>query len=477
MATLEAIFASDRRGDFRAFRETAQLVRREFEEAGLSEIEVIAHPADGIRKHGDWIVPQAWDAFGGELRIVAPNPRLVASHPDEPLALAMWSAPTPEGGVEAEMVLWEDADEDLTGRIVFTSRRVREVADEAMGRGAVGLISDYARTDAVDPTARYWENYCFVPRNESGGFAFILSPAEGEQLRGDVRRARAAGAPLMVKATVDTRLYDGEVDIVTGVMPGAEDAEEVLLVAHLYEIGANDNCSGAALCIEVARALTELIASGELPRPRRGIRVLLCYEQYGTIAYLEKNRERGASIVAGLNADMVGEDQELCGSVLNIDNTPAASPSYTNDLIARLFELQNRTFPEFQWKETRYQVHDGFISDPMIGIATPTLLHQPDCFYHSDADTPDKVSLETLRIVGAAVAAYACMIADAGPDEARMLAELSHARGKDGRVAESVLRLVPGDEREQVAAGIAEWACEADVAGPEPVTPDRKSVV
>ena len=73
LEALGAIFHSDRRGDYRAFRETAQLVRNELADAGASDIEVIPHPADGVRKHGDWIVPQAWDAFGGELSIVSPK--------------------------------------------------------------------------------------------------------------------------------------------------------------------------------------------------------------------------------------------------------------------------------------------------------------------------------------------------------------------------------------------------------------------
>ena len=123
----------------------------------------------------------------------------------------------------------------------------------------------------------------------------------------------------------DPGLPDGEVDIVTGVVPGSDpDGEEVLLVAHLYEVGANDNMSGAAVCIEAARSLGRLVEQDVLARPRRSVRVLLCYEQYGTIAFLDMHRKLVPRIVAGLNADMVGEDQELCGSVLQIDRTPPA---------------------------------------------------------------------------------------------------------------------------------------------------------
>ncbi|MGD8239697.1 MAG: DUF4910 domain-containing protein [Armatimonadota bacterium] len=500
LQTVRGIFVSDTRSDYRAFRETAQYVRGRLEQAGLSDVQVMPHPADGIRKHGDWIVPQAWDANEARLAIAAPAGmrRSVVRHPEKRICIAMYSAPTPPEGIEAEVVLWEGADDadDLSGKMVLTSERVRSVARKALPRGAVGIVSDYAHAHAVDRDARYWENYCFVPRNTSGGFGFILSPAEGDRLRRDLRRAQAQGQPLVLHAVVDTRLYDGEVDIVTGIVPGAEpDGEEVLLVAHLYEVGANDNMSGAAVCIEAARSLGRLIDDGALARPRRSVRVLLCFEQHGTIAFLDMHRELVPRIVAGLNADMVGEDQELCGSVLQIDRTPPANPSYTNDLIARLIELQSRRGPTFRWRESCYMVHDGFISDPQIDIPTPSLIHQPDRFYHSDADTPDKVSPATLQLVGPAVAAYACYIASAGPEEAKCLANTTASRSRrrlldesdalaemasasaeecaarlafvqsqEERAIRSVQRLVSAEQREELQAHLSRLAEESALA-------------
>ena len=501
LQTVRGIFVSDSRGDYRAFRETAQYLRGELEAAGLADVQVIPHPADGVRKRGDWIVPRAWDAFKAELSIAAPKGmrRTVVRHPEKRICIAMYSAPTPSEGVEAELLLWDDVaeGEDLTGKMVLTSERVRSIADQALGRGAVGIVSDFAHPHAVARDARYWENYCFGPRNTSGAFAFVLSLAEGEQLRRDLSRARAQGERLTMRAVVDTRLYDGEVDIVTGVLPGSEaGGQEVLLVAHLYEIGANDNMSGAALCLEVGRCLGRLIADGKLRRPRRSVRILLCFEQHGTIAFLDMHRELVPRIVAGLNADMVGEDQELCGSVLQIDRTPPASPSYTNDLIARLIELQSRRVPTFRWRESCYMVHDGFISDPMIDIPTPSLIHQPDRFYHSDADTPDKVSPETLQLVGTAATAYAYYVASAGLEEAKHLAELTISRARrrvldesdalaergtgidaaecaarlafvrsqEERAIRSVQRLVPPEQKDDVETHVSRLAGELELA-------------
>jgi aminopeptidase YwaD len=492
LETVRGIFRSDHRSDYQAFRQTAQYVRGRLEEAGLSNVQVIPHPADGVTRHGDWIVPQAWDAAGAELRIAAPEDmrRTVVRHADKPICIAMHSAPTPPEGIEAELVLWDDVAEgdDLTGKMVLTSERIRTVAEHAMARAAVGIVSDYAQAHAVDRNARYWENYCFVPRNTTGGFGFILSPVEGQQLRQELSDAGAQDTPLVLHAAVDTRLYDGEVDIVTGVVPGSEaDGEEVLLVAHLYEVGANDNMSGAAVCIEAARSLGRLIEQGVLGRPRRSVRILLCFEQYGTVAFLDMHRKLVPRIVAGLNADMVGEDQELCGSVLQIDRTPPANPSYTNDLIARLIELQTQDQPAFAWRESCYMVHDGFISDPQIDIPTPSLIHQPDRFYHSDADTPDKVSPHTLQLVGTAATAYAYCIASAGLEEAQGLAELTASRAKrrlldatesrlafarsqELRAIHSVQRLVPAHQRDELDVHLSRLAMELGPA-PDPAAP------
>ncbi len=434
LQTIHALFPSDRRGDFAAFSETANLAADLMAGAGLRDVALIPHPADGRTGHGDWIVPQAWDCFGGSLRIAAPARlrRTVVRHPNEPLSIAMWSAPTGPEGVEGELVLWESLTEPRAGqgRIVLTRRKVREIAPEALAAGALGIVSDAPQQPDMPRDARYWENYVFCPRNERGGWAFVLSPQEGEALRADL--ARCGSEPLRLRAVVNTNLYDGQVQIVTGVVPGSElPEEEVLLLAHLYEIGANDNMSGVAAVIEAARALNTLVASGALAPARRTLRVLLCYEQYGSLAYLDSRRHTVDNIVAGLNADMVGEDQALCGSALRLDRTPAATPSYANDLAAYLLDdLQRHLGPLFRWNEHQFAVHDGFISDPMIGVPTPTFIHQPDRFYHSDADTPDKCSPRTLHAVAAAASCYARTITAADEATACWLASLTSYRAK-----------------------------------------------
>ena len=64
--------------------------------------------------------------------------------------------------------------------------------------------------------------------------------------------------------------------MVEAVLPGTEGnlAQDVMVTGHLQEEGtsANDDASGTANVLEIARALHRLIDEGRLPRPRRTMR-------------------------------------------------------------------------------------------------------------------------------------------------------------------------------------------------------------
>jgi len=77
-------------------------------------------------------------------------------------------------------------------------------------------------------------------------------------------------------------------------------------VRRLYQ-GANDNKSGSAAILEVARVLNKLIAEGRIPRPKRTIRFLWAPEFSGTIPWIKANREIIERTLCDINMDMVGE--------------------------------------------------------------------------------------------------------------------------------------------------------------------------
>lgn len=432
------IWRTDRYFSFDRFHETAAYCADEMRKAGMHGVEIIPYIADGTTAYGDWIIPRAWDARDATLEILEPSDAagVLTRYMDDPCSLFMYSAPTAPEGVEAELVSVgggdrpEDYAEVAQGRILVLTGSPRSARRFARERGAVGMI--WARGRPEERNAVPWDNYTFAPRNEEGLFGFSLSAAQADRLNALLEREHVRGRAVRVRAKVDTKLYDGAVDVVTGVLPG-ETREEVLGLAHLYEPGANDNASGAGLLLEGIRALNALICSGTLSRPRRSLRILLVFEAGGTIAYASTHRDILSRTVAAVNPDMVGEDQTLCGSGLRVHRLPESAPSFADVLLERLMrELVGEEDPLFRWRMRPYTICDNLLSDPMIRVPTPALITLPDRFYHSSLDTPDKVSPETLRKVGLTITTYLYFLAAAGPTEARWLAEeVTSAGGQD----------------------------------------------
>ncbi|HMY69156.1 MAG TPA: hypothetical protein PL163_21105, partial [Leptospiraceae bacterium] len=84
-----------------------------------------------------------------------------------------------------------------------------------------------------------------------------------------------------------------------------------------------------------------------------GLRFLWMPEMTGTYAYLASHPQRLPRMVAGLNLDMVGADQDAVGSVSLIDAPPEALASFTPDLLERLRA-------EFTQETTSFGGHGGY---------------------------------------------------------------------------------------------------------------------
>ncbi|NCC37533.1 MAG: DUF4910 domain-containing protein, partial [Chloroflexia bacterium] len=202
---------------------------------------------------------------------------------------------------------------------------------------------------------------------------------------------------------------------------------------------ANDNATGAAAAMEVARALHTLIESGRLPRPQRSLRFLWMPEMTGTYLYLARHEGRIERTVAALNLDMVGADQSRCGSINTIIHTPDALPSFVGDLLEAIRTgmhgvsdtLYGRTEPPLL-RMASAPFSNGsdhyILADPTVGIPTPLIIEWPDRFYHTTADTLDQVSAITLQHNMTLAGTYLAFLANAGSREATWLAGEMNAR-------------------------------------------------
>ncbi|MFC2075707.1 M28 family peptidase [candidate division KSB1 bacterium] len=426
------------------FHKTAESCRRSLDSMGLAEVEKIPFPADGKAAYGDWVVPRPWDVTEASLSIIEPVEErcILARYRDDPFCLFMYSGRTPPTGIEAAVVVVDNPDtlspedrEELRGKFILTSTWGRDLYRLAADNGAVGILCDFvdecpgvrSRADAQKQVR--WENYFRTPINEAGLIGFSISPQVGYRLRKLAGASAGRNRPLSLRCHVKSRSYNDSIDVVTAVIPGSQVGfrrpQEILALAHLFEPGANDNASGAGLLLEVARALNHLIQTGRLPRPRRHIRFLLSYEIYGPMAYLTSSGEGAApKRPAGLNLDMVGENQDRCRGSLSLSPVPASAPSFVDSLIMRLADdLLGKREPNYRYRQDPFILADNFISDPMIGIPTPFVGHQTDRFYHSNQDTVDKVDPDNLDLVGCLAATYLYCLASAGYTESLWIAQ------------------------------------------------------
>ena len=68
------------------------------------------------------------------------------------------------------------------------------------------------------------------------------------------------GGKVRGRAVVDSRFYEGSYPYVTGVVGGAGGAEEVLVLGHTSEQGAQDIATGVAAMVEALAHLNDIPA-------------------------------------------------------------------------------------------------------------------------------------------------------------------------------------------------------------------------
>jgi hypothetical protein len=455
------------------------LMRQAAEAAGLADIQVHRYPVDGKSYWWTWKKPWFWSPQSAELRLIAPEEEILARFEDEPCHLGTLCAPTPPGGITAEVVdvgqgLTEEGYEgqDVAGKAVLVSGAgwgYRAATKMAALHGAVGVITD---SIAEVPPARTRENApelipygrVWVEDDGSSVFCFGINHWQMQRLK---KLMAESTEPLKVHATVETTLSEGDFPALTGVIEGASKPdEEVLFIAHICHPspGANDNASGSALILEVARAWCHLIAEGKLPRPARTIRFLWVAEWDGTIAYLHANPDWPACLQGVICCDMVGENQHLCGGPLVLERTPDTLPSYLNGLGERFLErLTSGGGSYFSasaadlWKYQVGPYGGGSDNAPFVdrtwGVPAIAFGHWPDRFYHSSHDTLEKVDPAEMEKVAWVVSQLAQVVADAGPSEAALLARETLERGlrrlsQEGNESLWALYQIPPEDKE-----------------------------
>lgn len=316
------------------YRGAAEAIRDRLTEYGLEGVEIISLRADGTRFYGTQRSRPGWNARSAELW--EGNQR-IASWADQPISLAQDSV---SGRAEAELVdigagIAESdyQGREVRGRLVLTSSQPGAVQDLAVGRhGAAGIVS-WAQNQRTgwwgdDETLVRWGHLETFSQHPT--FAFMVSPARARTWQERLRR----GESVRLRAEVDAGQEASAYLIPTAIIPGRRRDQEIVFSCHLDHPnpGANDNASGCAGELEVARTLSRLIRSGALPRPERTIRFLWPAEIEGTIALLNARPEFARRTLATVHLDMIGGNSEVTKSVLRVRGSPPSLPSFVSEV-------------------------------------------------------------------------------------------------------------------------------------------------
>ena len=452
------------------FRAAAKYCQEKLEDYSISNIETHSYPAQGFNQYWGNPIPKEWSISSASLDLIEPTgeAKNLCRFFENPCSIIQRSKATPEEGITAEVVVLprglseeEMKKYNIKGKFILTDEpdltMLRLAAINKLG--AVGIIYDLVselkpiRTRANFPTARRYTSFWYgTKKNEGDALGFVLSAEQGEELRKLISRVekenKKNGKQDKVKlhAKIDSKFYEGKMEVVDCLIPGKKEGQEILALAHLChpKPGAIDNASGCGTLIEVARTLKTLISSGKLEPPKRSIRFLLMAEFTGTYCYLATNEEKIDNFVAGINLDMVGADQCVDGGrTLIMERSHNSNPSYVNDVLSAIVDNASRQVPNFvdsgaiaTFKYANDQPFSGgsdhaLLGHPDVGIGTPMFIQWPDRYYHTGEDTLEKVSPEMLQIIGAMTAAYCYFIANASLPEMLWITREVASKGKE----------------------------------------------
>ena len=422
------------------FRAAAHHCKNKLDRMGIPQAAVLSYPAREDVIFGTYPSFQEWDCKQAWLDLVEPEDRRLADFDACAISVIQKSIPCDYRDQPLEVIMLDKgADEanykniDFEGKMVFVRGNINNVYDWVVEkRGAVGLLTDMVledphvreRHDQSD-TLRY-TSFWWKP-GQKKAFGFVLSPREGDRFAALCTELAKKGKRPLVKAYVESSLYDGEIENVTAFLPGEID-EEILLVGHLCHprASANDNASGVACTMEAMRTLKQLTETGKLPPLKRGIRMLLVPEFTGTYAYLDSIGEDAKKIRAAFNLDMVGGRQQGGYGPITITDLPMSTPSVVSDAAATILDEVKRQvvgmMPESycpMWNSHMTEYSGGsdhlVFSDPQTNIPCLMLGQWPDKFYHTSSDNLDMVDPYILSRSATLAAAYAYSLSNLEP--------------------------------------------------------------
>ncbi|NJE61521.1 DUF4910 domain-containing protein [Thermococcus sp. 21S7] len=393
--------------------EAVRFIREELRICGINA-ELYEEFYDGKRWFLTLKSPIAWDLVHGRVEVLektlttSQSPLVVMAH-------------SPSGNAEGEVVHiasekdWENAE----GKIVLVGKEWRDAYRKANETGALGFIAYREGTGDAIPYIGL-----FLSEDDLE-WAKIPAVAVPESLAKGIVGKLNSGERVEARIEVETQINERQVLPILYAEIGREPF--LLFTAHICHPrpGANDNASGSAMLMELARVLGRLYDESF----RFGFAFLWIPEYYGTQAFVE-NYAGLDRYYAVINLDMVAGSEDRAGSTIMLVRTPLSRFSVVSGLLEYFLGLANREgksfsgspIPRLKLKSYPYEMgsdHDVF---NFFGVPSVMPITWPDRFYHSSEDTVEKVSKTTVEVIGRAVLATALALAKAETEELQRFA-------------------------------------------------------
>ncbi|WP_297535506.1 DUF4910 domain-containing protein [Thermococcus sp.] len=391
--------------------ESVEMIKERLDELGV-ENKLLRSTYDGKAWHGTLASPIAWNPVRGELSY---GERKLTTEESSLLIMAH----SPQGEAKAELLpVFRDEDwEKAEGKIVLVGRNWRDAYRKANEAGARAFIAYREGTGEFYPYLGL-----FLTRDDLE-WARIPALAVPESAAKDMISKSLKGG---VEVSVSVQVETPEKEDLPMLYATVGEAPYIVFSAHIChpKPGANDNASGSAMLIELARKLSEAYNDSF----RFGFAFLWVPEYHGTQAFFE--RVKPEEFYANVNLDMVAGSSDRSGSTLMLVRTPLSHFSIVSGLLEHFIGLTNRKgksfsgseLPAMAFKAYPYEMgsdHDIF---NFFNIPGTMPITWPDRFYHSSGDTVEKVSLETIAIIGNAALATALTLAKEDREKLRRFA-------------------------------------------------------
>lgn len=350
---------------FEGEKNTSDYIAKQFKDMGLTVEEQI-------------FPIKAYRCSGTEVNIITPENKNITSQ------FLTFSKETPKEGITADIVFGDMGTQDelekaqVKGKLVLMKRGgeyYKNKTDRADSLGAVGAIFyDPNQEPAVAATLVQPSN---IP-------AVSIERSEGEKIAGLL----GSGKPVKITLKVDSECKDSTSKNIIATMKSKKQSTGKILIVGAHYDGvntpaANDNASGIATVMEVARAISKEKLDCDVRFIAFGAEEIgLVGSNYyvSNLANKDKN-----NIIGMINLDMVG-----AGDTLFIHTMKKDTKSLPADLAVSCVK-------QFKYKYIRNeQESSDHVPFESAGISVAYFEYGPYHDYHTDKDTIDKIQKDDL---------------------------------------------------------------------------------